>query len=57
MLHEGAALELEALRAWGKERLAPYKVPTLLRVVPELPRNAMGKVRSPSLARLFQQSA
>ena len=24
---DGAALELEELRAWGKERLAPYKVP------------------------------
>ncbi|HKU41559.1 MAG TPA: acyl-CoA synthetase, partial [Polyangiales bacterium] len=32
VLHEHASLELEDLRAWGKERLAPYKVPSILRV-------------------------
>jgi malonyl-CoA/methylmalonyl-CoA synthetase len=57
VLHPGAALEVEALRAWGKERLAPYKVPTLLRALPELPRNAMGKVTKPELARLFETNA
>ena len=44
VLRPATTLDLEALRAWAKERLAPYKVPTLLRVVDELPRNAMGKV-------------
>jgi malonyl-CoA/methylmalonyl-CoA synthetase len=53
VLHAGAQLALEALRAFGKERLAPYKVPVLLRVVPELPRNAMGKVTKNELALLF----
>ena len=33
------------LRAWGKERLAPYKVPHAFTAVADLPRNAMGKVR------------
>ncbi len=53
LLEPGAALELDALRAWAKQRLAPYKIPTLLRVLPELPRNPMGKVVKPNVARLF----
>jgi malonyl-CoA/methylmalonyl-CoA synthetase len=53
VLKPGCALDLPSLRAWGKDRLAPYKVPTLLHVVPELPRNAMGKVLKPDVARMF----
>jgi malonyl-CoA/methylmalonyl-CoA synthetase len=43
----------EALRTWAKGRLAPYKVPREVRLVPELPRNAMGKVQKPELVRLL----
>jgi malonyl-CoA/methylmalonyl-CoA synthetase len=53
VVHDGTQLDLDSLRAWGKARLAPYKVPTLLRVVPELPRNAMGKVTKPDLVKGF----
>jgi malonyl-CoA/methylmalonyl-CoA synthetase len=53
ILQPDAALELDALRSWAKQHLAPYKVPTLLRVVAELPRNSMGKVVKPDVARLF----
>jgi malonyl-CoA/methylmalonyl-CoA synthetase len=49
VLRAGASLELAALRTWGKERLAPYKVPSVLRIVSELPRNALGKVLKPEL--------
>jgi len=49
----GASLDLDALRAWSKERLAVYKVPSRLLILPELPRNAMGKVVKPDLAKLF----
>jgi malonyl-CoA/methylmalonyl-CoA synthetase len=45
VLKDGAALDLDTLRAWAKERLLPYKVPRALVVVDELPRNAMGKVQ------------
>ncbi len=48
------ALSLEELQRWAKERLAPYKVPRALRSVAALPRNAMGKVMKPEVARLFQ---
>jgi malonyl-CoA/methylmalonyl-CoA synthetase len=49
----GEELTLEALRAWARERLAVYKVPTRLLIVEALPRNAMGKVTKPDVARLF----
>jgi malonyl-CoA/methylmalonyl-CoA synthetase len=57
VLHTSASLELEALRAWGKERLAPYKLPSLLCVLDDLPRNAMGKVQKSELARHFAPHA
>ncbi|MDB4983235.1 MAG: malonyl-CoA/methylmalonyl-CoA synthetase, partial [Myxococcales bacterium] len=40
-----APLTLDALVAFARERLAPYKVPRALRLLPALPRNAMGKVQ------------
>jgi malonyl-CoA/methylmalonyl-CoA synthetase len=46
-------LEPESLIDWARERLAPYKVPRTIRMLTELPRNAMGKVLKPELARLF----
>jgi malonyl-CoA/methylmalonyl-CoA synthetase len=49
----GAGASLEELRAWCKERLAVYKVPSRLLAVPELPRNAMGKVVKKDVAALF----
>jgi malonyl-CoA/methylmalonyl-CoA synthetase len=50
----GVELTLEALRAWARERLAVYKIPTRLLVVEALPRNAMGKVTKPDVTRLFR---
>ncbi len=43
----------EQLRTWARAQLAPYKVPKQVRVVDELPRNAMGKVMKPTLRALF----
>lgn len=53
ILKSGSDLSLETLRSWAKERLATYKVPSKILVVEELPRNAMGKVTKPSVAKLF----
>jgi malonyl-CoA/methylmalonyl-CoA synthetase len=50
---DDAALELDGLRAWARDRLASYKVPTRLLMVTGLPRNAMGKVVKPDVAALF----
>ncbi|MFL5538893.1 MAG: acyl-CoA synthetase, partial [Longimicrobiaceae bacterium] len=49
----GKALTLEALLPWARERLAPYKLPRALLSVDALPRNAMGKVVKPEVARRF----
>ena len=43
-LKPGASLTLDELRAFATERLARYKVPKQLRIVPALPRNATGKI-------------
>ncbi|AUX47458.1 acyl-CoA synthetase [Sorangium cellulosum] len=43
------------LRAWAKERLAPYKVPRDAIVVQALPRNAMGKVVKPELVKAIER--
>jgi len=44
---------LSELQAWARQRLAPYKLPRDLRCVDALPRNAMGKVVKPEVAKLF----
>jgi malonyl-CoA/methylmalonyl-CoA synthetase len=54
-LRGGGSLELETLKGWSKDRLAPYKIPRALRVVSALPRNAMGKVTKPEVAALFRE--
>ena len=43
-LKPGATLNLDELRAYGEERLARYKLPKRLEIVPTLPRNPAGKV-------------
>jgi len=50
---EGTPPTLEELRAFCRERLAPYKLPTRLVAVAELPRNAMGKVTKGAVKALF----
>jgi acyl-CoA synthetase (AMP-forming)/AMP-acid ligase II len=41
---EGATLTAEELIAWSRERLANYKVPRRVEILPALPLNATGKV-------------
>jgi malonyl-CoA/methylmalonyl-CoA synthetase len=54
ILHENQDLSLENLRAWAKTQMAHYKIPTQIKILAELPRNAMGKVVKPELKKLFQ---
>ena len=56
VLQPDASLSLEALREWGKTRLAPYKVPSHLSIVATLPRNTMGKVMKQEVKWLFRAS-
>ncbi|HEX4476570.1 MAG TPA: long-chain fatty acid--CoA ligase, partial [Polyangiaceae bacterium] len=53
VLMPDAELTVESLREWAKARLAPYKLPTLLRRLSELPKNPMGKVQKPELVADF----
>jgi malonyl-CoA/methylmalonyl-CoA synthetase len=43
------------LRDFLKERLAPYKVPKEIRLLDDLPRNAMGKVQKPAIREMFER--
>jgi malonyl-CoA/methylmalonyl-CoA synthetase len=54
VLKDGGALDLQSLRTWARDFLAIYKLPSRLRVLETLPRNAMGKVMKPALASFFQ---
>ena len=56
VLRDGAALSLDELRDWARARLAPYKLPRMLNSTAALPRNAMGKVVKPEVAKLFEDS-
>jgi len=44
VLRPGAKLDAAELKAWCKERLAPYKVPTQFDFVNDLPKSQIGKV-------------
>lgn len=54
VMRPGAKLDPDSLRAWGKERLATYKVPKDAIAIGELPRNAMGKVSKPELKKIIE---
>lgn len=50
-------MELSILRTQLKEEMAPYKIPTILRVVDEIERNAMGKVNKKDLLKKYWPEA
>ena len=41
------------LKQWASGRMIPYQIPTVLLVVDELPRNAMGKVSKKELLSMY----
>ncbi|PWI16245.1 fatty acid--CoA ligase [Streptomyces sp. Act143] len=51
---KGAALTAEALIAWSRREMANYKVPRSVEFLPQLPRNAAGKLTKPTLRRQAQ---
>lgn len=56
-LRPGATPPTEAdLIAWCRERLAPYKVPVVLKLVDELPMNASMKVSRPLLREILSEA-
>jgi malonyl-CoA/methylmalonyl-CoA synthetase len=57
VLKDGSVLDLAALRSWAKEFLAVHKLPSRVLVLDALPRNAMGKVTKPAIAKMFQNDS
>jgi len=51
VLKPGQTATVEELRAWCKERLAPYKVPTHVEFRDELPKTTVGKILRRELVR------
>lgn len=50
----GDALDLEALRAFLREQLSPYKIPAEIVVMPQLPAAATGKILKSALQKMAQ---
>lgn len=46
-------LTLTELRGWCEERIASYQIPSIIKLVDEIPRNAMGKINKKEIVRDF----
>lgn len=51
--HHERKVNIEALKSYCKQHLAPFKVPTLFEQIDELPRTAVGKVDKKKLTSLY----
>lgn len=45
------SLTLPELRAWCEERMASYQIPSIIKLMDEIPRNAMGKMNKREIVR------
>jgi fatty-acyl-CoA synthase len=52
----GANLDSDQIRLWLKERLERSKMPRTIRLLEEIPKNALGKVDRAALCRLCQEA-
>ncbi|KAG7315269.1 hypothetical protein KOW79_021357 [Hemibagrus wyckioides] len=52
-MKKGKTITLPELKAWAREHMAPYTIPTGLIVVEDMPRNQMGKVNKKDLLHQF----
>ena len=51
VLRPGAKVSVQSVREFASERLATFKVPGLIRIVPEIPKGPGGKINRGGLAR------
>ena len=56
VLRQDAKVSAERLRDFARERLAGFKVPGLIRIVPEIPKGAGGKIKRSELAAEFSKT-
>ena len=54
---DAASVTLDVLREWAKDKMAKYKMPEMLLIVDDIPKNAMGKVAKKSLVSLFDKDS
>ncbi len=54
-LNEDGSFDEHQVRAWCRERIAPFKVPKTIIVLPELPRNPTGKIVRRELTALLSK--
>lgn len=48
---QGAEMSLESLSTWAKTKLPKYSVPSVLKIVNTIPKNAMGKINKKELVK------
>lgn len=53
VMKTGKTITIDELKTFLKPHLAPYKQPTVIKLMDELPRNAMGKVLKKELVKFF----
>ena len=56
-LNEGATLDEKALLQFLKTKLADYKIPRQVHLLPALPRTATGKILKTDLRRMLQPAS
>jgi acyl-CoA synthetase (AMP-forming)/AMP-acid ligase II/acyl carrier protein len=56
VLRQDAKVSAQTLRDFARERLAGFKVPGLIRIVPEIPKGGGGKIRRGELAAAFSKT-
>ena len=57
VVRPGETLTEDEVRAWCKERLAPYKIPTHIEFRTELPKTTVGKILRRELVRQHKEAA
>ena len=55
VLQPDSELDLKELKYWCHDRMSKYKIPKQLKIVEQLPRNAMGKIQKPAVAGMFSE--
>lgn len=46
-------MDLEKIRSFSRQKMAEYAVPSIIKIVEHVPKNAMGKVNKPELVKRF----
>lgn len=51
VLKDGHTLSIDELRDWAEDKMIPYHIPKIRKILEEMPRNAMGKVNKKDLVK------